>query len=207
METQSNRACGIFGTLAIDLSEADILSAMKSLRGYIDITPSDFREIYGIAFRHAVDRMAQGVRARDIMTAPVITVKPDTLLTETARKMADAGISGVPVVDAEGKVVGVISEKDFLAHMGAPKTGAFMQVIADCLAGGGCVAMPIRRKTAADIMTAPARTAPPDTPVSDLSKQMAEQNINRIPIVETSGRLMGIISRGDLIQSYCAKIF
>ena len=61
METQSNRACGIFGTLAIDLSEADILSAMKSLRGYIDITPSDFREIYGIAFRHAVDRMAQFV--------------------------------------------------------------------------------------------------------------------------------------------------
>ncbi|RJP94452.1 MAG: CBS domain-containing protein, partial [Desulfobacteraceae bacterium] len=50
----TNHSCGIFGTASIVLSEDDVLAAMKSMQGYIDITPADFNEIYNVAFRHAI---------------------------------------------------------------------------------------------------------------------------------------------------------
>lgn len=202
-----HRQCGLFGLSSIDLSEDDVLAAMKSMQGYIDITPGDFNEIYRIAFRYAVDRLSRLVRAEDIMTRQVVTVGPDTGLAETARIMADANISGVPVVHADQTVAGIISEKDFLSGMGGDPSGGFMKVIAQCLSNRGCLAMPIRAKTAKDIMKTPVITAYPDTPVSELSAKLAENRINRIPIVTTDGTLTGIVSRGDIVNSYCARIF
>lgn len=203
----TNNQCGIFGSLSVDLSEDDILSAMKSMHGYIDITPADFNEIYGIAYRHAVDRLSQAVKADDIMTREVIFVLPDTSLVKTARQMAAANISGMPVVNEDQTVLGIISEKDFLLKMGADKTGSFMSVIAECLSNQGCVAKPIQGKIAKDIMRSPVITALADTPISELSKMLAENQINRIPVTSGDGKLIGIVSRGDIIDSYCARIF
>lgn len=202
-----HRQCGLFGLSSIDLSEDDVMAAMKSMQGYIDITPGDFNEIYRIAFRYAVDRLSRLVRAEDIMTRQVITVGPDTGLVETARIMADANISGVPVVHADQTVAGIISEKDFLSGMGGAPSGGFMKVIAQCLSNRGCLALPIRVKTARDIMKTPVITAYPETPVSELSGKLADHGINRIPIVTKDGRLTGIVSRGDVVNSYCARIF
>ena len=199
--------CGMFGLSSIDLSEDDVLAAMKSIQGYIDITPLDFNEIYTVAFRHAIDRLSRLVKAEDIMTQQVIFVSPDTLLTETARMMASANISGVPVINTDQTVVGIISEKDFLSGMGGDASGGFMGVIAQCLENRGCLAMPIRGKTAKDIMKSPVITAYPDTPVSELSKKLADHCINRIPVIAKDGRLAGIVSRGDVVNSYCARVF
>lgn len=203
---QDHRQCGLTALSSIDLSENDVMAAMKSIDGYIDITPLDFKEIYGIAFRYALDRLTRLVKAQDIMTRQVITVTPDTLLTETARMMASANISGVPVVNPDQTIAGIISEKDFLSSMGADASGGFMGVVAQCLANRGCLAMPIRGKTAENIMKSPVITAYPDTPVSELSKKLAEHCINRIPVITRDGKLAGIVSRGDIINSYCARI-
>jgi len=202
-----NNQCGIFGSLSIDLSEDDILAAMKSIHGFIDITPADFNEIYGLAYRHAVDRLSQVVKAEDIMTSEVISVLPDTSLINTARQMAAANISGVPVISEDQTVLGIISEKDFLFKMGADDTGSFMSVIAECLSNRGCVAKPIQGKIAKDIMSTPVITASADTPISELSKILAENQINRIPVTTGDGKLIGIVSRGDIVDSYCARIF
>jgi len=147
------------------------------------------------------------VKAEDIMTKQVIAVTPDTLLTETARKMASANISGVPVIDTDQTVVGIISEKDFLKKMAAETSGSFMGVIAQCLANRGCLAMPIRGKSAKDIMTSPVITATPEATISELSKKLADNRINRIPVVTKQGGLVGIVSRGDIVDSYCARVF
>jgi CBS-domain-containing membrane protein len=203
----NQHSCGIFGTTSIDLSEDDVLAAMKSMQGYIDITPADFNEIYNVAFRHAIDRLSRLVKAEDIMTRQVISVLPETLLTETARMMASANISGVPVVNTDQKVVGIISEKDFLKKMAAETSGTFMGVIAQCLANRGCLAMPIRGKSAKDIMTSPVITATPEATISELSKKLADNRINRIPVVTKQGGLLGIVSRGDIVDSYCARVF
>ena len=207
----TNHSCGMFGLSSIDLSEDDVMAAMKSMQGYIDITPADFNEIYNIAFRHAVDRLSGLVKAEDIMTQQVIAVTPDTLLIETARMMASANISGVPVINTDQTVVGIISEKDFLKKMGegmeTETSGSFMGVIAQCLENRGCIAMPIKGKTAQDIMTSPVISAYPDTTISELSKKLADNRINRIPVITKQGKLVGIVSRGDIVDSYCARVF
>jgi CBS domain-containing membrane protein len=82
-----------------------------------------------------------------------------------------------------------------------------MGVIARCLSSKGCVALPIQGKTAKDIMVAPAITASLHLSVSDLSRMLKDHNINRLPIVSDDGSLVGIVSRGDIVNSYCARIF
>ncbi|MFZ2631768.1 MAG: CBS domain-containing protein [Desulfosalsimonadaceae bacterium] len=207
----TNHSCGMFGLSSIDLSEDDVMAAMKSIDGYIDITPKDFNEIYRAAFRYAVDRLSRLVKAEDIMTQQVIAVTPGTLLTETARMMASANISGVPVINTDQTVVGIISEKDFLKKMGegtgTETSGSFMGVIAQCLENRGCLAIPIKGKTAQEIMTSPVISAYPDATISELSKKLADNRINRIPVITKQGKLVGIVSRGDIVDSYCARVF
>ncbi|MDZ7831865.1 MAG: CBS domain-containing protein [Desulfobacterales bacterium] len=194
------------GTSPVDLENEDIIAAMKEMQGYIDITPADFMEIYRFAYNHAVDRIARSMRAQDIMTQSVISVRKDTSLLETAERMAAANISGLPVVDSNDAVIGVISEKDFLKKMGAEPSGSFMGVISQCLKNKGCVALPIRGKTAADIMSAPAVTVDAARPLSEISQLFAEKKINRVPVVDSGGRLIGIVSRADMVHSFFAKV-
>jgi CBS-domain-containing membrane protein len=202
----TKNSCQNLGPLSIELSDDDVLSAMKSIPGYLDITTADFREIYQLAYRHAHDRLGRSVTAADIMTEIVISVSPETDLLTTARYMADHAISGLPVVDNQRIVVGVISEKDFLRKMGASDVSSFMGVVATCLSNKGCLALPMRNQAAGDIMTAPAITAAPDTPVAKLSKLLKEHQINRIPIVDGENKIRGIVSRGDLVDSFCANV-
>ena len=135
------------GTSPVDLENDDIIAAMEEMQGYIDITPADFMEIYRVAYNHAVDRIARSMRAKDIMTRQVICVNPEASLLETAERMAAANISGIPVVNEQNEVLGVISEKDFLEKMGAEPSGSFTGVISQCLKNKGCVALPIRGKS------------------------------------------------------------
>jgi CBS domain-containing protein len=184
----------------VDISEDDILEAMKHIRGYLDITPGDFREVYGFAYQHAYERLTRGVKARDVLTREVVTVRKDTPLTEVADSMALRGISGVPVLDADDRVAGIISEKDFLFRMGTKETRSFMSIVARCLRNRGCVALPLQEQKAEDIMTSPAVTVREDTPVSEIATLFKEKTINRVPITDETGRIVGIVSRADIIK-------
>ena len=130
---------------SINLTEADILEAMKKIPGYLDITPRDFKEIYTLAYREAIVRLSQEVFAAEIMTRDVVVVKEETPLAEVAAAMGARGITGVPVVDENGRVTGVISEKDFLARMSVTGNQNFMTLVATCLTAKGCVALPIKK--------------------------------------------------------------
>ncbi|HAA04191.1 MAG TPA: CBS domain-containing protein [Syntrophobacteraceae bacterium] len=185
--------------LEVGLTDQDIYEAMKSIPGYLDITPGDFKELYCRAYRHAVERILGSVLARDIMVADVVFVGADTSVEEVAELMGRRGVSGVPVTDENSKVVGVISEKDFLARMGEAGPKNFMTVIANCLKAKGCIALPIRAKKAGDIMSSPAVTVYEDTPYSEIKALMAQKAINRVPVADREHRLIGIITRNDLI--------
>jgi CBS-domain-containing membrane protein len=184
-----------------DISDDDILKAMKDISGYLDITPGDFKEIYRFAYGHALDRMTQSVTAGEVMTTDVVFVKKDDTLETAAKIMARHGIAGLPVVENGEEVVGVISEKDFLFHMGGKNARSFMEVVAQCLRSKGCVANPIRRKKAEDIMTSPAITVRKDTPVSEIANIFMEKEINRVPVTDDGGKLLGIIAREDIVKS------
>jgi CBS domain-containing protein len=179
---------------------------MRNIQGYLDVTPGDVKKIYKFAYRHAYDRIMKSVRARDIMTREVITVRRATPLAEVAEVMASRGISGMPVMEDDGRIAGVISGKDFLVNMGAKDKMNFMAVIAECLKGRKCVSMPISRKKAEDIMTSPAITAEENTTVSEIASIFSSKKINRVPVIGKSGDLIGIVSRADIVRAATIKI-
>ena len=191
-------------TCPMDISDNDILKAMKNISGYLDITPGDFKEIYRFAYRHAVERLRHSVRAKDVMTKDVVFVRKDTSLEEVADLLNLHLISGVPVIDDDKRVVGVISEKDFLFQMGAQEKGTFMGIVAHCLKSKGCVAITMRKQKAEDIMTSPAITVDENTPIFEIANTFTEKNINRAPVVEQNNKLAGIVTRTDIVRSSCA---
>jgi CBS domain-containing protein len=192
---------GITGGACPDISDGDIYEAMKEIPGYLDVTPADLKEIYRHAFLHAVARLSRPVKASQLMTRPVHHVGLDTPLAEVAALMAAKRISGVPVLDAAGAVAGVISEKDFLTRMGGAGAASVMGIVAACLGGKGCVAQPIRGRVAADLMAAPAITVREDATDLEIADLFAARKINRVPVVDASGRLAGIVSRADVLRA------
>jgi len=184
-----------------DISDDDIFKAMKEIPGYLDITPGDFKDLYRFAYKQAIERLTRSVKALDVMTKTVISVERHTSSGEVAFLLATNGIAGAPVVDERKKVVGVISEKDFLLHMGSKDTRSFMDVIAQCLSNKGCVAITMRQDKAEDIMTSPAITIREDTPVSEIVNIFTEKSINRVPVTDDQGNLLGIVARADILQS------
>jgi CBS domain-containing membrane protein len=185
----------------LEIKEEDILEAMRAIPGYLDITPGDFKEVYRLAFAHALERLCRAVTAAQIMTTDVVAVKPDTPVAEVATAMGRRGVSGVPVVDADHQVVGVISEQDFLARMGVQEPRNFMSLVAGCLKTKGCVALPIKHALAQDIMTSPAVTVAPDTPARDIAILLTQKSINRVVVTDPAGRLLGLVSRGDIVTA------
>ncbi len=186
----------------MDISDDDILTAMKDIEGYIDITPSDFKELYLFACNHAAERLLNSILAEDIMTKNVISVERSTPLREVAEVMSLHGISGVPVTGDQGELIGVISEKDFLFLSGQKTKGSsFMEVIAQGLGNTECITVPLYGKTAENIMASPAITVGETTPVSDIMALFTAENINRVPVLSQEGNLVGIVSRTDVIRS------
>ena len=193
-------------TPGIGIKEEDILEAMRAIPGYLDITPGDFKEVYRLAFQHALERLSRAVTAAEIMTTDVVTVTPDTPVAEVAAAMGKRGVSGVPVVDAGHKVVGVISEKDFLTRMGVQDAKNFMSLVANCLMTKACVALPINAALAGDVMNSPAVTVAPDTPVKDIATLLTQKGINRVAVTDPAGRLLGLVSRGDIVRATMGKV-
>ncbi|MFH1217986.1 MAG: CBS domain-containing protein [Pseudomonadota bacterium] len=186
----------------LSISDEDIYEAMKKIQGYLDITPGDFKELYQLSYRHAIDRLTNTIRAKDIMTREVVSVTPSTPLHEVANRMAEASISGVPVLDEGGRIVGIVSEQDFLKHMGA-RNRSFMSIVAACLQGKGCAAISVRKGLAADIMKSPVVTIDEDATLVEIAAIMSKKGINRLPVVagETDA-VVGILTRGDLIRTH-----
>jgi len=119
------------------------------------------------------------------------------------RLLADHDISGLPVIQPDRAIAGVISEKDFLSKMGGGKAPSFMHVILQCIEHTGCIAADVRNLTAADIMSSPAVSTPGITPLFEVAEIMDRHTINRVPIIDEAGRLAGIVARSDLIQTMC----
>ncbi len=185
---------------APELTDEDVSEAMREIPGYLDITPGDFRELYRLAFRQAVQRLTRSVKAADIMTRKVVWVSVATPIAEVAEIMGQSGVSGVPVLDKDARVAGVISERDFLDRLGVSEPKKFLNLLAQCLKTGTCLAPPLGRELAADLMSAPAVTVGPDTQVADIAALFAAKGINRAPVTDAQGRLLGIVSRADLVK-------
>ncbi len=146
--------------------------------------------------------------AKDIMTAATITVNKYNHVKAALDLLAEHNISGLTVIDEENKVIGIISGSDILRYSNqkniVPKSGSSIWVspYADsddfALIRSGLEVL--HRTTIEQIMTKNVYTVKRDTPVSDVAKLMISKTINRVPVVDDAGVLLGIISRADIVK-------
>jgi CBS domain-containing protein len=142
------------------------------------------------------------MKAAHIMTRNVISVQPETTISQAAHLMLLNRISGLPVVDSDGHVVGIVTEGDFLRRA---ETGTQRQRPRwlQLLVGPGRLADDYVRSTSRrveDVMTQPVRAIDEDMPLSDIVELMERHRIKRLPVLR-DGKLVGIVSRANLLHA------
>lgn len=142
------------------------------------------------------------MKAADVMTRRVIAVHPKTLITDAVRLMLQDDISGLPVVDEAGQLVGIVSEGDFLrrAELGTDrKRPRWIEAFIgpDRLADEYTHT---HAKTVADVMTFPVVTIGPDAPLDEIVATMERHRIKRIPVMQ-GDQVVGIVSRANLLRA------
>lgn len=182
----------------LELESEDIQAAMKELHQYVDITEEDLKIIFEIALKHAKQRIALMIPVSDVMTKDVITVKKNAGLHETARLLAENKISGMPVIDEENHVIGIVTEADILYMAGMKRDHTFKDILLHII--GEPVPKRKNGKTVADVMTSPAITTKPEADIREVAKILDEKRIKRLPVVDEENRLIGIISRANIIR-------
>jgi CBS domain-containing protein len=141
------------------------------------------------------------MRVQDVMTSEVVSVRPGTPLKEVAARLVERGISGLPVCEGDGRVVGVLSEKDILfKEMGPAERGG--GPLAWFAVWPAAAAAKANARTAADAMSSPALTIEPHRAVAAAARTMVERNVHRLPVVDARGRLVGIVARADLVRAF-----
>ena len=133
------------------------------------------------------------------MTADVLSVSADTGLKAAARLMVERHISGLPVVDEERKLVGIITEADFVKQE-AGRTEHRYRRLLDALFGERETRP--TGETVGDAMTRQPRVVDADAPIAEAAREMTERGIKRLPVVDIEGHLVGIISRADIMRAF-----
>jgi CBS domain-containing protein len=144
--------------------------------------------------------------ARDLMTREVVTVTRETTVKEVARLLLEHKISGLPVVDKENRVIGIVSEGDLIYQDKKLHTPAFLEILGGIiyLENPNRLGQDLIKMTAVkvgDLMTTRVYTVREDSQLEDIATIMVEKKVNRIPVVDGAGRLAGIISRQDLVKA------
>ena len=143
------------------------------------------------------------MKVGDVMTRSVAAVLSETPLKDVAALMVERVISGVPVVDADGAVLGVVSEADFVIKergVVADRNRLLARVFGKSRKERAELAK-IEATTAGEAMTSPALTVEAADTLQWAAEQMAGRRVNRLPVVE-AGRLVGIVTRADVVRAY-----
>jgi len=142
------------------------------------------------------------MRAEDIMSRDPVTVRAEAPLAEVVELLAGRHLSGVPVVDAEGRLLGVLTESDLMRRVAAAADappGFLAGLIRDAAREAGRFAK-IHGRTAQDVMTPDPLAVAPGASVAEVAKLLEERRIRRVPVVQ-DGRLLGLVSRADLLKA------
>ena len=186
-----------------NISDEDLRGALKEMETYVDVTEEDLKKIYSIALRHAKERLERKIAVRDIMTKKVVTVKRESNIHEVSVLFSENRISGLPVVDEENHVIGVVSEADILAMAGMEKGHTFKDILRHLLGEP----LPKRKhgNRVGEVMSSPAITTSAEADIREVAEILENRRIKRLPVVDRENRLLGIISRGDIVRAMSRK--
>jgi CBS domain-containing protein len=144
------------------------------------------------------------MKAADVMTRRLITIDPDSSVADAAKSMLENRISGLPVIDGQGRLVGLISEGDLLhrAEMGTqqrPRRSWWLNLISGPTGAADDYIKSHSRKVR-DVMTQSVVSVSPDASINDIVRVLERHRIKRVPVLD-NGQLVGIVSRANLLQA------
>ncbi len=144
------------------------------------------------------------MRVQDVMTRNVLSITKYENIMQVANILTEKNISGLPVVDKENKVIGIITQADILSMVGVSREHTFKDLLKYMLGER----LPERRigDLVGDIMTSPALTIKPDTNVAEAVKIMEEKRIRRLTVVDENNKLIGILTRADILKAVINKL-
>ena len=144
--------------------------------------------------------------ARDVMTTAVVSVGPATPLSAIARTLVEHGISAVPVLERDGAAVGMVSEGDLIGRDDAARQARrdwWLALLAEGepLSPQFLATLRTPERRAREVMVAPAVTVGEDADLGEVARLLMEYRIKRVPVVAAGGRVVGIVSRADLVRA------
>lgn len=144
--------------------------------------------------------------AKDIMTKKIITINQDASIEELSGLLLDNNISGVPVVDNDGKMIGIATEGDIIVRDTDLHFPRYFKLLDSIIYLESLTKFKNSLKKhlaikVSEIMTSDVISCSPETPVDDIANTMVENKINRIPVLSADGKPAGIITRADIIKS------
>jgi CBS domain-containing membrane protein len=187
-----------------EICDEDVAAAVSELKLNLTLSADELRRIYTGACRHAQARCASAMRVRDAMTRDVLSVGKFDDISHAVKLLAEKSISGLPVVDKENRVVGMLSEADVVSMVGSRRAHTFKEILRSIVGHP----LPERKigHFVGDIMTSPAITVYPDTEISEAVRLMDARRIRRLPVVDKDDRLAGLISRSDIVRAMGRKL-
>lgn len=192
----------------IDLTAADFRHAMEDLGSFIDVTVDDLMQINQLANKHAERRLAEQTLVRDIMSRDVTCVSANTSLREAAKMLLELRISGLPVVDDRQRLIGVVTEADFLSAMGIPchhPAHSLWQTLESLFRHSpDTSALP---DTVSGIMQTEVITIGEEETLHQAIDEMKKYHIKRLIVADANRKVVGILTRSNLIQVLLKNIF
>ncbi|MCW8935568.1 MAG: CBS domain-containing protein [Gammaproteobacteria bacterium] len=185
------------------LEANDFLMALQEMGTYVDVSVDDLMAIHLKAEKYARIRKKEGRQVESLMTQPVITVHTDTTLSDAAHLMVSSKISGLPVVDDNDKLVGIITEADFLRALGVPShhtSHSVWQTLENMFHKSVKIREPVG--VVADLMVANVVTITPQHTLQQVLGVMKQNQIKRVIVCDEEKHVVGMITRSDLVKMF-----
>ncbi len=185
------------------LQANDFVMALQEMGTYIDVSVDDLMVLNEKAEKYARRRDRESRLVEELMTAPVKTVHPDCTLSDAAHLLVTAKISGLPVVDDDDKLLGIITEADFLRALGVPSHQpghSVWQTLENMFHQQVQSAEP--EGVVADLMIKKVVTITPQHSLHDVLDVMKHNQIKRVIVCDENQHAVGMITRSDLVRIF-----
>ncbi len=186
-----------------DLTETDFFHALQDMGTYIDVLPDDLVILYRLARKHAELRETECARVSDIMTHDVITVAPDVSVAYAAELLLQHHMRNLPVVQRDGRVVGMLTEDDVLAAIGLPchhPVGRWWCKLNRLFSHRHRVEG--LKGLVRDSMSADPIKVLESATLEQVVERMKRNRVNAVIVTDERERVRGIVTRANLVRAF-----
>ena len=175
-----------------DLRHEDLVSAIRAMDTFVDVSEDDLVRLYNLAIEHAFSRHV-GLRCAEVMSRDVVTIAPDATLENAWERMQKHRIKALPVIDADRRLTGIITLSDLFRWLGTSSGTANL--------GNEWLRMRVD-----EVMTAEVHTVRPGMAMADLVREVAQTGRHHVPVIDDFGRLVGILTQSDMIGAMYRRL-